>query len=69
MGLVVKINAYYDWSCTYLVQTLDETEAKEKAFRMFKQSASCYLPDTLEEAENDDGISIEIVAEVEHILF
>jgi len=69
MGLVVKINAYYDWSCTYLVQTLDETEAKEKAFKMFKQSASCYLPDTLEEAENDDGISIEIVAEVEHILF
>lgn len=69
MGLVVKINAYYDWSCTYLVQTLDETEAKEKAFKMFKQSASCYLPDTLEEAENDDRISIEIVAEVEHILF
>ena len=36
---------------------------------MFKQSTSCYLPDTLEEAENDDGISIEIVAKVEHVLF
>lgn len=68
MGLVVKISAYYDWNCTYFVQTLNEAEAKEKAFKMFKQSVSCYLPDTLEEAENNDGISIEIVAEVEHIL-
>lgn len=69
MGLVVEIKAYGEWSCTYLVQTLNKTEAKEKAFKMFKQSTSCYLPDTLEEAENDNGISIEIIAEVEHILF
>lgn len=69
MGLVVEVIAYYEWSCTYLVQTLDETEAKEKAFKMFKQQASCYLPDTLEEAEEDDGISIKVVAKVEHILF
>ena len=69
MGLVVEIDAYGEWSCTYLVQTLDETEAKEKTFKMFKQSVSCYLPDTLEEAEKDDGISIKVVAEVEHILF
>lgn len=69
MGLVVKISAYGEWSCTYLVQTLDKTEAKERAFKVFKQSASCYMPDTLEEAENDDGISIEIVVEVEYILF
>ena len=68
MGLVVKIDAYYDWSCTYLVQTLDKTEAKEKAFKMFKQSVCCCLPDTLEEAEMDDGVSIEIIAEVEHVL-
>lgn len=69
MGLVIEIDAYGEWYCTYLVQTLDETEAKEKAFKIFKQQASCYLPDTLEEAEKDDGISIKVIAEVEHILF
>lgn len=69
MGLVVEIKAYGEWSYTYFVQTLNETEAKEKAFKMFKQSTSCYLPDALEEAENDNGISIEIVAKVEHVLF
>lgn len=68
MGLVVKISAYYDWEATYFVQTLDETEAKEKAYKIFKQSMSCYLPDTLEEAENNDGIYIEIVTTINHIL-
>lgn len=69
MGIVIKINAYGTWECTYLVQTLNGDEAKEKAYKMFKQEVSCYLPDTLEEAENDDGIYIQILAQVEHILF
>lgn len=68
MGLVIKITAYHDWERTYFVQSLDETEAKEKAFKMFKQSSSCYLPDTLEEAEKCEGIYIEIVTEVEQII-
>lgn len=68
MGLVVKISAYYDWEATYFVQTLDETEAKEKAYKIFKQSMSCDIPDTLEEAENNDGIYIEIVTTIDHIL-
>lgn len=68
MGLVIKITAYYDWKRTYFVQSLDETEAKEKAFKMFKQSSSCYLPDTLEEAEKSEGIYIEVVTEVEQII-
>lgn len=68
MGLVVDIDYCYEWGCTYFVQSMDETEAKEKAFKLFKQTASCYLPDTLEEAEKDDSFSIRIVAEVEHII-
>ena len=51
MGLVIKISFCYDWERIYFVQDLNETEAKEKAFKMFKDTMSCYLPDTLEEAE------------------
>lgn len=68
MGLVIKITAYYDWERIYFVQSLDETEAKEKVFKMFKQLASCVLPDTLEEAEKCDGIYIDIITEVEQII-
>lgn len=69
MGLVINISYYWDWKCTYFVQNMDEIEAKEKAFKMFKQTMSCYLPDTLKEAEKNESFSIEIVAEVEHIIF
>lgn len=47
---------------------LDKTSAKEKAFKMFKQTMRCYLPETLEELENEDGFYIEVVAEVEQII-
>lgn len=68
MGLVIKISAYCDWERIYFVQTLDKTEAKEKAFKMFKQTMGCYLPETLTEAEKDDGFFIEILEEVEQII-
>lgn len=68
MGFVINICAYWDWDRTYFVQSMCETESKEKAYKMFRQTMSCHLPDTLEGAENDDGISIEIVAKVEQII-
>ena len=68
MGLVITINAYYDWELTFFVQSYDETEAKEKAYKMFRQSAGCYVPDTLEKAEQDECISISIVAKVDNVL-
>ena len=68
MGLIITICFYYDWNRTYFVQDLDEVAAKRKAFKMFKHTMGCYLPDTLEEAEKDDGFSIEIVATVEQII-
>lgn len=68
MGLVIRISAYGIWDRTYFVQEFDEIEAKEKAFKAFKQTMSCYVPFTLEEFENDDGCCIEVVAEVEQIV-
>jgi hypothetical protein len=68
MGLVIKISFCYDWERVYFVQDLNETVAKEKAFKMFKQYMSCCLPDTLEEAEKDDSFLIEIVETIEQII-
>lgn len=68
MGLVIEISFCCDWKCVYFVQNTDEAEAKEKAYKMFKQTMSCHLPDTLEEAIKDDRFLIEILAEVEQII-
>lgn len=69
MGIVIKIIFGYRWERTYFVQSLDKEEAKEKAFKMFKQfTGSCSLPETLNEAEQDDGFVIDILAEVEQIV-
>lgn len=68
MGLVIKISFSYKWERTYFVQTLNEAEAKEKAFKMFKQLMSCYLPDTLAEANKDENFYIEVVTTIEQII-
>lgn len=68
MGLVIEVSFCCDWKCVYFVQNMDEIEAKEKVFKMFKQTMSCHLPDTLEEAIKDDRFFIEILAEVEQII-
>ena len=68
MGIVIAIKVGYTWERTYFVQSMDEQEAKEKAYKMFKQTMSCSLPDTLEEAENDEGFFMEVLATVEQII-
>lgn len=68
MGLVIEIRFCWDWKRTYFVQSMDEIEAKEKAFKMFKQTSSCYLPETLVEAIEDDRFSIDVLVEVEQII-
>ncbi|MCM1178679.1 MAG: hypothetical protein NC347_00345 [Clostridium sp.] len=74
MGLVIEIQYCSDWHCVFFVQCLDEEEAKEKAFQMFKQDASCCLPDTLEEAIKDkrfymdERFYIEVLAKVDQII-
>ena len=68
MGIVIRISYSCDWENTYFVQTLGELEAKEKAYKMFRQVATCLLPETLKEAEKDDAFCIEIIAEVDQII-
>lgn len=68
MGLVIEVSFSCSWHCIYFVQSINHEEAKEKAFKIFKKTKSCYLPDTLEEAIKDDSFYIEIIAEVDQII-
>ena len=68
MGYAVEVSAYYDWRCTYFVQTPYEEEAKRKAYAMAKGTFSCYMPETLEEAEQDKGVYVEVLAKIERII-
>lgn len=68
MGYVIRISAYYDWICTYFVQTSYEEEAKRKAFEMAKGTFSCCMPDTLSEAEKNESICVLVLAKVEQII-
>lgn len=68
MGFAIKISAYYDWSKTYFVQGASEIEALQKAYKMFRDTVSCYIPNTLEEAENCNDICVEILADIEQII-
>lgn len=68
MGIVIKIGFCYDWERVYFVQELNREEAKQKAYKMFKSTMSCALPETLEEAERDDSFYLEVIADVEQII-
>lgn len=68
MGIVIRIGFGYKWEETYFVQCMNEELAKEKAFNMFKETHSCYLPNTIEEADKDDNFYIEVVGKVTQII-
>lgn len=68
MGLVIQISYCYKWEVTYFVQCMNEEDAKLKAYKMFKDTQSCYLPDTLSEADQDESFVCEVIAKVEQII-
>ena len=68
MGFAVRIVAYFDWEMTYFVQETDEEKARQKAYRRAKETWSCVLPDTLEEADASDRVYVEALAEIGQII-
>jgi hypothetical protein len=68
MGFAIRITAYYDWGMTYFVQETDEVRARRKAYERAKETWSCTLPDTLEEADESDRVYVETLAEIEQII-
>ena len=68
MGFAVRVVAYFDWEMTYFVQETDEEKARQKAYQRAKETWSCVLPNTLEEADTSDRIYIETLAEIDQII-
>ena len=68
MGFAVRIVAYFDWGMTYFVQETDEEKARQKAYQRAKETWSCVLPDTLEEADASDRVYVETLAKIDQII-
>lgn len=60
---VIKISAYGEWEATYVIPKPTEQDAKEAALYAARQQFSCYLPNTLEGLEKDDGCYMEILSD------
>lgn len=68
MGFAINVSAYFDWEMTYFVQETDEERARRKAYQRAKETWSCVLPDTLEEADASDRVYVETLAKIEQII-
>ncbi len=68
MGFAINVSAYLDWEMTYFVQETDEERARQKAYQRAKETWSCVLPDTLEEADASDRVYVETLAKIEQII-
>lgn len=68
MGFAINVSAYLDWEMTYFVQETDEERARQKAYQRAKETWSCVLPDTLEEADASDRVYVETLAKVDQII-
>ncbi len=69
MGFAIQIGAYGgEWEATYFVQGANESRAKKRAYEMFKETVSCAIPDTIEEAEQKNYIYIKVLATIEQII-
>lgn len=68
MGFAVTVRRYSDYKMTYFVQETNEERAKQKAYQRAKETWDCYMPETLEEFENDYFGGIEVVAKIGQII-
>ena len=68
MGFAINVSAYLDWEMTYFVQETDEERARRKAYQRAKETWSCVLPDTLEEADASDRVYVETLAKIDQII-
>lgn len=68
MILVFNIKYCYDYERTYVVHSLSKLEGKQKAFKAFKESTTCNIPDSLEEAEKDESFLIRFISKADGII-
>ena len=68
MGVVIEIKAYGTWACTYFVQSFNKRYALKKAYEKAKATFSCDLPNSLEEAEINENISIALISYIDEVI-
>lgn len=68
MGFAVTVRRYCDYKMTYFVQETNEERAKQKAYQRAKETCNCYMPETLEEFENNYFGDIEVDAKIDQII-
>lgn len=69
MGFAITIRRYSDYRTTYFVQETNEERAKQKAYQRAKETFDCYMPETLEEFEDQENFGwIEVDAKIEQII-
>lgn len=69
MGFAITVRRYSDYQMTYFVQETNEERAKQKAYQRAKETWDCYMPETLEEFEQQESLGwIEVDAKIEQII-
>jgi len=69
MGFAVTVRRYSDYQMTYFVQETNEERAKQKAYQRAKETFDCYMPETLEEFEQQENFGwIEVDAKINQII-
>lgn len=69
MGFAVTVRRYSDYKMTFFVQETNEERAKQKAYQRAKETCGCYMPEALEEFEQQENIGwIEVDAKIDQII-
>ena len=68
MGFAITIWRYSDNEMTYFVQETSEERAKQKAYQRAKETWDCYMPETLEELQQENLGWIEVDAKIDQII-
>lgn len=69
MGFAITVRRYFDYQMTYFVQETNEKRAKQKAYQRAKETWDCYMPEALEEFEQQENLGwIEVDAKIDQII-
>lgn len=69
MGFAITVRRYSDYQMTYFVQETNEERAKQRAYQRAKETWDCYMPETLEEFEQQENTGwIEVDAKIDQII-
>lgn len=68
MGFTITVRRYSNYQMTYFVQETNEERAKQKAYQRAKETWDCYMPETLEELQQENLGWIEVDAKIDQII-